>query len=90
MPEFQVGDPVFTLRDLHPSGYQSGARDGNQWGVPGLVLEVSRGHGVCYRVQTWDTWGWYEPGELRAYSASEGSFEKILWDHLRDDDEVVR
>jgi hypothetical protein len=75
---FAVGDRVWTVRSaVEPTGYRAGARDGNQWDVEGYVLEVSTGHGICYKVQTWDTWGWYEPDELRATKEPP---PQTLWD----------
>lgn len=64
---FVYGDRVVTLAkpETEPPGYAKGARDGNQWGVPGIVIGVSDSHGLCYEVRTGGTIGWYEPNELR-------------------------
>lgn len=63
-----VGDRVLTLLDLYPTGYQAGARDHNQWGVGGVVIERITGHGLCYCVRHDDgTEGVYEPGEVRLF-----------------------
>ena len=80
MHPFEVGDHVVTVRPIRePTGYFPGVRDGNRWGVRGIVREVQGGHGICYRVQhlDLDSDGWYEPDELKA-----GSCPRNLWDHL--------
>jgi len=76
---YQVGDRVFTVKPEHePAGYVPGARKGNRWGVEGIVVQVSRGHGECYEVRHEDSSGWYEPEELRS-----GEVQTLsLWDHL--------
>lgn len=65
---FGVGDVVLTVRPIQePSGYESGARAHNQWGVTGEVTHVHHSHGLCYRVRHQDeSAGVYEPTELES------------------------
>jgi len=55
---------VRTLLDAKKKDWTS-PRQNLQWGVKGIVIDISNAHGLCYRVQHSDgTCAWYDPEEL--------------------------
>jgi hypothetical protein len=82
--QYRIGDRVRTTYDhepsgYEPSGYRPSARAGNVWGCEGKVVEISRGHGLCYRVEHRGTYGWYEPEELEPVMKNDK--EKLVEPH---------